>query len=132
MYRAGRGLIFLIFLLVWGSGMAQQQDKEQARQYYEMASEIMASTKAVDDARELMVIAANYDTTNLKANTEAGLMHIRTIQKELGVKYLMRVYRQNPNFRFDLDYQIGSSYHFGLQFDKAIDFYTRYKTKLDR
>ncbi|MBK7653710.1 MAG: OmpA family protein [Flammeovirgaceae bacterium] len=132
MYRLGRGLIFLTFSLASAMGLAQQQDKEQARQYYEMATEIMAGTKAVDDARELMVIAANYDTTNLKANTEAGLMHVRTIQKELGVKYLMRVYRQNPQFRFDLEYQLGSSYHFGLQFDKAIDFYTRYKTKLEK
>ncbi len=59
-------------------------------------------------------------------------MHIRTIQKELGVKYLMRVYRQKPDFRFDIEFQIGSSYHYGLQFDKAIDFYTRYKLKLDK
>ncbi len=132
MYRVGSGLIFLTFFLASVLGLAQQQDKEQARQYYEMATEIMASTKAVDDARELMIIAANYDTTNLKANVEAGLMHVRTIQKELGVKYLMRVYNQNPTFRFDLEYQIGSSYHFGLQFDKAIDFYTRYKIKLDK
>jgi len=126
------GLIFLTFLLASVHTWAQQQDKEQSKQFFEMASEIMIGTRAVDDARELMVIAADFDTTNLKANLEAGLMHIRTIQKELGVKYLMRVYRQKPDFRFDIEFQIGSSYHYGLKFDKAIDFYTRYKLKLDK
>lgn len=127
-----RKVFFFLFLLTGFAALAQQQDKEQARQYYEMATEIMTSTRAVDDARELMVIAANFDTTNLKANTEAGIMHIRTIQKEQGAKYLLRVYRQNPNFRFDLEYQIGLSYQYGLQFDKAIDFFNRYKVKADR
>ncbi len=132
MHRFRSGLIFLTFILSSVQIWAQQQDKEQSQQFFEMASEIMIGTRAVDDARELMVIAADFDTTNLKANLEAGLMHIRTIQKELGVKYLMRVYRQKPDFRFDIEFQIGSSYHYGLNFDKAIDFYTRYKLKLDK
>ncbi|MCW5910045.1 MAG: OmpA family protein [Cyclobacteriaceae bacterium] len=121
--------LFFLILLTGFVVHAQEQDKEQARQYYEMATEIMTSTRAVDDARELMVIAANFDTTNLKANTEAGIMHIRTIQKEEGVKYLLRVYRQSPNFRFDLEYQIGLSYQHGLSFDKAIEFYNKYRVK---
>jgi outer membrane protein OmpA-like peptidoglycan-associated protein len=124
--------LFFIVLIVGFAAHAQQQDKEQARQYYEMATEIMTSTRAVDDARELMIIAANYDTTNLKANTEAGIMHVRTIQKEEGSKYLLRVYRQSPNFRFDLEYQIGLSYQYGLKFDKAIEFYTKYRFKVDK
>ncbi len=132
MQRFRSGLIFLAFILAAIPTWAQQQDKEQARQYFEMATEIMAGTKAIDDARELMVIAADYDTTNLKANMDAGLMHLGTIQRELAVKYLMRVYRKNPNFRYDLEYQIASSYQYGLQFDKAIDYFTRYKLKLDR
>ncbi len=132
MQRFRTGLIFLAFTLAAIPTWAQQQDKEQARQYFEMATEIMAGTKAIDDARELMVIAADYDTTNLKANIDAGLMHLSTIQRELAVKYLMRVYRKNPAFRYDLEYHIASSYQYGLQFDKAIDFYTRYKLKLDK
>ncbi len=132
MHRFCGGLVFIIFTLATAQAWAQQQDKEQARQYFEMATEIMAGTKAVDDARELMVIAADYDTTNLKANTDAGLMHLSTIQRELAVKFLMRVYRKNPNFRYDLEYQIARSYQYGLQFDKAIDFYTRYKLKVDK
>ena len=124
--------IFIFLTLVSSISVgAQIQDKEQSRQYFEMATEIMTSTKAVDDARELMVIAANFDTTNLRANLDAGLMHLGTIQKEASVKYLMRVYRQNKNLRFDLEYQIGLGYHHGLVFDKALEFYTKYRFKID-
>jgi len=132
MHRFRSGLIFLTFVLASVQTWAQQQDKEQARQFFEMATEIMSGTRAVDDARELMVIAADFDTTNLKANSDAGLMHLGTIQREQAVKYLMRVYRKNPGFRFDLEYQIARSFQYGLQFDKAIDFYSRYKLRLDK
>jgi outer membrane protein OmpA-like peptidoglycan-associated protein len=42
----------------------------------------------------------------------------------------MRVYRQDPAYRFDLEFWIAKSYQYGLEFDKAIDYYNRYKDKL--
>ncbi|HET9052942.1 MAG TPA: OmpA family protein, partial [Cyclobacteriaceae bacterium] len=36
----------------------------------------------------------------------------------------------DKDYRFDLEYRIAQSYHYGAEFDKAIDFYTRYKEKL--
>jgi len=127
-----RILFFLVLLLAGFALRAQQQDKAQSKVYMDMAIDIMAGSRAVDDARDLVVMAANYDTTNLKANFEAGYMHIETIHKELGAEFLMRVYRQSPYYRFDLEYQIGRSLHYGLKFDKAIEYYTRYKTRLSK
>jgi len=98
----------------------------------EMAKEIMKSTSAVDDARDLMITAANYDTTSVEANYEAGHMQIETINKELAVKYFLRIYRQKPSYRFDLEYWIGKSYQYGSDFVKAIDFFERYKKKLQQ
>jgi len=92
----------------------------------------MAETKAIDDARELIVMAANYDTTNIKANFEAGHTYLVTINKDLAVKFFMRIYRQNPNYRFDLEYWIANAYQYGLKFDNAIDYYTRYKDRLNK
>jgi len=111
---------------------AQPQDKVQSSQYYELAREMISTTRAIDDARDLMIIAADIDTTNQKANFEAGYLHITTINKEAAQKYFSRVYRQMPSYRFDLEYWIGRSYQYGLQFDKALDFYNRYKTKLEK
>lgn len=122
----------LIFLAVAGTILTgySQTEKEQAKVYMEQAELIMAETRAIDDARDLMVTAANLDPTNIKANFEAGHYHIKTIGKDLAVKYFLRVYELDPNYRFDLEFWIGQSYQYGLEFDKAIDFYNRYKQRL--
>jgi len=133
MVQSGRKLfLFLILVTAVLLVHAQPQDKAQSEQYYELAKEMISTSKAVDDARDLMVIAADIDTTNIKANFEAGYFHIITIHKDAAEKYFNRVYRQQPNYRFDLEYWIGRSYQYGLQFDKALDFYNRYKTRLER
>lgn len=132
MSSLSRVILFLgLFVLAAKSSLlAQEQDKEQAKLYYDQATEILAATKAEDLARELMVTAANFDTTFIKANFEAGHLYLNTIGKELAVKYFLRVYNQDSDYRFDLEYYMGTSYQYGLAFDKAIDFYTRYKYKL--
>jgi outer membrane protein OmpA-like peptidoglycan-associated protein len=124
-------LIFLTLSLALTSPTFSQQDpKETARQYMEVAEGMISETKAIDDARGLMVTAADLDTTFMKANFEAGSLHLQTINKDLAVKYFLRVYRQDPNYRFDLEFWIGASYQYGLEFDQAIDYFNRYKDKL--
>jgi hypothetical protein len=124
-------LIFLTVSLAFYTPTFSQQDpKETAKQYMEQAELIMAETKAIDDARGLTTVAADTDTTFMKANFEAGHLHLLTINKDMAVKYFMRVYRQDPAYRFDLEFWIGRSYQYGLEFDKAIDYYNRYKDKL--
>jgi outer membrane protein OmpA-like peptidoglycan-associated protein len=98
----------------------------------EQAELIMAETKAMDDAREIMITAADLDTTFIKANYEAGRMHLMTVGKDRAVKYLLRVFRQDPAYRFDIEYFIGRSYQYGEQFDKALEFYNLYKDKLTK
>jgi len=126
-----RVFIFLaLFLPFTFTVFAQDQDKAQSKEYMDQAVLIMEATKAMDDAREIMIIAANLDTTNIKANFEAGHMHLETIGKDQAVKYFLRIYSQNPNYRFDLEYWIAISYQFGLKFDLAIDYYNRYRGRL--
>jgi outer membrane protein OmpA-like peptidoglycan-associated protein len=96
----------------------------------EQADLIMADTKAMDDARDLMSLAANADTTNIKANFEAGHMHLLTIGKDRATRYFLRIYRQKPDYRFDLEYWIGKGYQYGLDFDNALKYYTKYQDKL--
>ncbi|HPI80971.1 MAG TPA: hypothetical protein PLM35_10600, partial [Cyclobacteriaceae bacterium] len=98
----------------------------------EQAELIMSATQAIDDALDLMVVAANFDTTSIKANFQAGQMHLLTTGKARATKYFLRVYRQQPGYRFDLEYLIGQGYQFGLEFEKAIEYYNRYKTRLQQ
>ncbi len=133
MYSIAKILAFsTLFISLSLSSLAQQaQDAEQSRLYLEQAKLIMGETQAMDDARDLMIFAANSDTTNVEANFEAGHVHLVTIGKERATKYFLRIYRQQPDYRFDLEYQIGRSYQFGLSFDDAIKFYELYKTKVE-
>ena len=123
------GCLSLFFKSEFAFGQ-QKQDKELAKQYLELAKEMLEATRAEDDARDNYVIAAETDTANVMANFEAGHMHLKTINKDRAVKYFLRIYRQDPGYRFDLEYWIASSYQFGLEFDKAIDYYNRYRDKL--
>jgi outer membrane protein OmpA-like peptidoglycan-associated protein/tetratricopeptide (TPR) repeat protein len=125
-------LIFLTLLALTQHAFSQQDPKELAREYMTQAELILQETKAMDDAREIMVTAADLDTTFLKANYEAAHMHFATINKAMAVKYLLRVYRQDPEYRFDLEFWIGKAYQFGLDFDKAIEYYNKYKEKLQK
>ncbi len=133
MHSIYRILVFLaVFIALPRITKAQnQQDKEQSNLYMEQAELMMAATQAVDDALDLMVTAANFDTTSVKANYQAGNMHLFTTSKDRATKYFLRIYRQDPNYRFDLPYWIGKSYQYGLEFDKAIEFFNIYKKRLE-
>lgn len=131
MYSIVRVLAFLtLFFAFFSTSFGQEQDPEQARQYVEVAEGMIEGSMAYDDVREIMVRAADLDTTFLRANFEAGELHMRTIGKDLAVKYFLRVFRQDPDYRFDIQYWIGRSYQMGLNFDRAIEFYNMYKERL--
>ncbi len=135
MYSLLRVLIFSASIVLASSFSAfaqQPQDKQVSKDYMEQAILTLEATKAEDDARDVMVIAANYDTTNIKANFEAGHLHLITINKDLAIKFFLRIYRQDPDYNFALTYWIGKGYQYGLDFDNAIRFYTEYKNKLTK
>lgn len=119
-----------LFLAISLTGYSQEQNPEQAQEYFEQAELILAEFQALDDARGILVTAADLDTTFIRANFEAGKMLVETVGKDLAVKYFLRVFRQDPDYRFDIEYWIGRSYQYGLDFDKAIQYYTQYKEKL--
>jgi outer membrane protein OmpA-like peptidoglycan-associated protein len=125
-------LIFLTLFVLIKPAQGQQDPKELARQYYEQVELILSETKAMEIALEQLVTAADLDTTFLKANYEAGHMHLITINKHLATKYFLRVFRQDPDYRFDLEYWIAKGYQFGFEFAKALDYYNRYKEKLQK
>jgi outer membrane protein OmpA-like peptidoglycan-associated protein len=132
MHSIRRILIFstIVFAFSIQTLFAQEQDKEQSKAYMEQAQLMIdAGSIALEEIRDVMVQAADFDTTNIQANFEAGHLFLETIGQDLAVKYFLRVRRQKPDYRYDLDYWIGRSYHYGMNFDKAIQFYTTYKNK---
>ncbi|WP_343030519.1 OmpA family protein, partial [Fulvivirga aurantia] len=50
--------------------------------------------------------------------------------KARAVPYLLKVLEVDDDYRFDILYWIGRSYQYGMEFDKALSYYDRYKNKL--
>lgn len=124
-------LIFLALLVTSINIRAQVDSLTLSLEYMEQADQIYRQQKeAIEIAKELYIQAATLDTSNVKANWMAGKLYLETINKDRAVEYLLRVKRQKPSYRFDIDYQIGRAHHYGLDFDTAIEYYKRYEKKI--
>ncbi|MEP2773438.1 MAG: OmpA family protein [Fulvivirga sp.] len=120
----------LLFLFPFLANSQSEDDKNLAKELVNQATEVMAATQAVDVARDLYVQAAALDPSNVEANWNAGDFHIKTVGKARAAQYFQQVLEIDPNYRFDLTYWIGRSYQYGMEFDKALAYYNRYKNKL--
>ena len=123
----------IVLLILIGSTrltIAQDQDPAQALELLNMAKEMRKASLAPNDIREIMVQAANLDTTNLEANFDAAWYHLNTIDRDRAEIYLMRIYRQRPTYRADLEYYIAHSLQYGLKLDRAIEYYYLFRNKV--
>ena len=92
------------------------------------------------DAQQLYKLALEENPNNIKANFMVGVIYVETIHKPRGLKYFLKAYEIDPlfdpstlsdDYKTSLFYYIGSSYHFSHDFNNAIQYYKRYKGKLD-
>lgn len=110
---------------------AQEIDhKAMAQEYINQAELMMEAAQPMVDVRDIYVLAADIDPSNVVANWRAGEFHIKTVGKKNAVPYFLKVLQLNPGYRFDIEYWIGRAYHFGMECEKALEYYERYKQKL--
>ncbi|MEM6522202.1 MAG: OmpA family protein [Bacteroidota bacterium] len=132
MYKRYR-ILFTVALSVAIRASSFSQDgggRELAQQLILIAEQIMEETQAMDQARETYVQAVEADPENIVANYRAGDFHMKTVGKDRAVNYFLKVLELDPEYRFDITYWIGRSYQYGMEFDKALAYYNRYKSKL--
>ncbi len=126
-------LFFLtsLLLIVGTNVFAQDEDsKALAKTYIDQAELMMQAAQPMVDVRDIYVLAAEADPTNIVANWRAGDFYIKTVGKKNAVKYFLKVLELDAEYRFDIEYWIGRSYHFGMEFEKALAYYDRYRQKL--
>lgn len=124
--------ILVIFSIFFLNAYGQVENKEAAQQIVEIANEAYFNLKVILLANEQYVHAADLDSTNIDANYMAGKTYLETNSKASATKYLLRVYRMNPNHKFNILFLIGQGYHFGEEFEKAIEYYDMYLKKLSQ
>lgn len=125
--------IFLVSIVFINNSFSQEKSPEElSKDYLVMAEEVLAATKALVQAREMYVLAAETDPNSAEANFMAGSTYLQTTEKSKATKYLLRAYQLNPDYKFDLLYLIGRGYHYGYEFETAIDYYKEYQRKLEK
>ncbi|WP_340153835.1 OmpA family protein [uncultured Marivirga sp.] len=123
--------VILISILFASQVKAQEPNPELANDFLEMADEVMSSTKVLTLALEYYKVAAEGDPNNVKANYLAGDTYLQTTEKSKATQYLLRAYQLDSDYKFDMLYKIGQAYQYGYEFDNAIEYYRKYKQKLE-
>lgn len=120
--------MFLLFVLIISVVLnADAQDNQEiANQLTQIADEIYVNSNADIQARDAYVQVLDFDPDNIKANYMAGYLYLQTINKDRAIPYLSKVYELDPEYTFDLFYQLGRAYQFGLDFDNAKQFFRKY------
>jgi outer membrane protein OmpA-like peptidoglycan-associated protein/tetratricopeptide (TPR) repeat protein len=119
-------LFFLAFVFFIVSHGYAQDNQEIANQLIQIADEIYINSNAEIQARDAYVQVLDFDPDNVKANYMAGYLYLQTINKEKAVPYLSKVYEIDPEYTFDLFYQLGRAYQFALDFDNAKQLFYKY------
>jgi outer membrane protein OmpA-like peptidoglycan-associated protein/tetratricopeptide (TPR) repeat protein len=123
--------VFLISVLFVSQVKAQEADPAMAQEYLSIAEEILNETKVLIQALDMYKLAADADPSNVEANFKAGDTYLQTTEKSKATEFLLRAYQLDSEYKFDMLYKIGSAYQYGYEFDKAIDYYKKYKQKLE-
>ncbi|MES2734433.1 MAG: OmpA family protein [Bacteroidota bacterium] len=119
-------LSFVITQLLFASGVAWAQADKDLVEQADITYEAGAKMLALEQYKE--ALKANPD--NVRANFMAGKSILETIEKGKASQYFIKAYELDPNVSNDVLFLIGQSFQFGRDFDKAIEYYTQYKTKL--
>ncbi len=118
-------LLSAIYLVSYG-----QVDKEGSKLITEQADIAYFELRVINLANEQYIMAAEMDPENIKANYMAGRTCLQTNLKADASKYLLRVLESEPNHKFNLLYMIGQGFQYGMEFEKAIDFFNQYLEKV--
>jgi tetratricopeptide (TPR) repeat protein len=83
-----------------------------------------------DLARELYLIAHQYNSENPELNYLIGVCYLYTDDKYEAIKYLRKAYEKKPNISPEINYLLGRAYHLALEFDRAVEHYSAHRKLL--
>ncbi len=122
--------LIAFFSVIFVHSYGQDANKEAARQLVEIANDAYFNLRVILLANEQYVQAAEMDPENIEANYMAGRTYLETNAKANATKYLLRVLKLDPDYKFNMLYLIGQGYQYGLEFEKAINYYNQYIERL--
>lgn len=139
MYRAHhkghRGIRLSVILILLGfssfTAVKAQDNDKVAHDLFEIGMETY-NFSSVRDARELFIQATEFKPDLAQAQFMAGRCILETVNKGESLPYFLKAYELNQTIHDDILYFIAQAYHFQMEFEKAIEFYTRYREKVEK
>lgn len=119
--------IVLLLVLSFTVSKAQQDSKELIR-----LGDKFLKIKQYRKALPFFEQVLKTDSTNITAVYKASICHLYRYSKEQALKGFQLVYQKDSTYDKYLYYWLGRAHHLNYSFDKALSFYSKYKTKLTK
>ena len=102
-----------------------------AKDYHKQAEAFYALGRAqFPKALELYLKILRMLPNNAILNYRIGNCYLYSIQKVKCIEYYKKAYETNPNVAPDILYVLARGYHLSADFDKAIEYYNKYRNQL--
>lgn len=138
--------LFILFIFFASLGYGQEKvvikkkefrNSEQTTGFKEAWKSIKEGNKYYDQgvgtinlARDHYLFANQYNSDNAELNYKIGICYLLGDEKRKAIDYLLKAYELKPGVSHEIRLLIGRAYHLIEEFDKAIQFYRKYKSSL--
>lgn len=136
--------IFLLFILIvfYQSGISQEviikkedfaskDDYKIAKEYLSKAEELYQLGRGgMRQALDFYLKVYQYVPNNAMLNYKIGNCYLKSIQKPKSLEYFKKAYSLNPAIQPDIVWLLATAYHLNAEWDKAIEYYTKYRNQL--
>jgi len=90
----------------------------------------LANRGSYRQALEFYIKANTFNPNNDVLNFKIGTCYLNSIQKSKCLEHFKKAFELNPKIDPDIYFNLGRGYHLNLEFDKAIEYYNKYKQTL--
>jgi outer membrane protein OmpA-like peptidoglycan-associated protein/tetratricopeptide (TPR) repeat protein len=77
------------------------------------------------EALEYYLMANKFNPNNAELNLKIGNCYLHSTEKKKAIEYIQKAIALKPDVDIDAHYYLGKAYHFNLEWDKAIEEYSR-------
>lgn len=144
MKNIGHLLLALLALLVWVSNTNAQNVDFTGKNFPNQKEELKKANEAIKTGDELFdkgpyfynqalpyYLKANmFNPNNALLNFKIGNCYMRSAQKAKSIEHLEKAQKLNPELGVGVFFSLASAYHVNQNWDKAIELYRAYKSKV--
>ncbi len=119
------------FLIFFNQNLLNAQDQSAIKKLKKKAEEYFID-EIFKSALPLYIQLDQVRSGNPETNYKIGVCYLHSEFKNKAIPYFEKAKAKDKENQYsDVDYYLGVAYHYGHEFDKASDFYTKYKSTLD-